>query len=142
MSNKRVQNENTWSLEGAESQTDRAADPSKSNAPVPLLMEQAMSQLGDDRELLLEVVEMFIDSLPRLLDNLKAASDKADAAAIAALAHSIKGAASNICAEPIRATAAALEQDGRSGHVEGAQAAVTEMCQEFDEFKEFVETLS
>ena len=135
MSNERIQNESVSSGKDAAPHADPTAAPSKCGETSPLLMEQALSQLGDDRELLFEVVEMFLESLPGLLDNLKTASEKADASAIASLAHSIKGAASNICAEPIRATAATLEQNGRSGQIEDTQAAVTEICQEFDKVK-------
>jgi len=142
MSNKRIQYEDVSCTEGAAPQTDRAVMPAKCGAPLPLLIELALSQLDDDRELLFEVVEVFVDTMPDLLNDLKKASAEADAVAIAALAHSIKGAASNICAEPMRASAASLEQDGRSGHVGDAQAVVTQLCHEFDEFKEFVETLS
>ncbi len=121
--------------------TNQDAPSSEDASPLPLLIEQALSQFEDDRELLLEVVEIFVETIPELLQDLQKASEAADADAIAAVAHSIKGAAANICAEPIRASAAALESDGRQGSVENAGTMVTRLHQEFDAFKAFAQSL-
>ena len=84
----------------------------------PLDLEQALEQLGGDHELLEEVLSTFADSIPDMVRELEAAVRAPDAAKVQATAHGLKGAASNICAEPTRATAQQLEQLGKDGKTE------------------------
>jgi two-component system, sensor histidine kinase and response regulator len=67
-------------------------------------IEKALSQLDGDRELLHEVVNLFVETAPALLEDLRSAALTGDGRELQAAAHSLKGAASNICAEPVRRT--------------------------------------
>jgi len=76
----------------------------------PIDIEQALENLAGDRELLMEVLDTFIETIPKILDDLHNAVSNGDASRLAAAAHSLKGAAANVCAEPIRRTARRLEE--------------------------------
>ncbi len=78
-------------------------------------IEQALRQLDGDRELLLEVIEVFMETIPELMEELQTAITTSDAEKMHGAAHSLKGAASNICAESVRAVAQQLEDMGQRG---------------------------
>jgi len=118
--------------------THPEADPSSMN--LPMLVEQALNQVEQDRELLSEVVEIFVDTAPDLLNDLKRAATDADAEALRKAAHSLKGAAANICAEPMRATAFDLEQMGQDGALSDVEHKVTQLYRQFDDLRAFMES--
>ncbi|MCP4249747.1 MAG: response regulator, partial [bacterium] len=107
----------------------------------PLEIELALDQLGGDRGLFDEVLAMFLESAPTQLGDLRAALDRDDGAQLRLLAHSLKGAASNICAEPTRATAERLEQMGAEGETAAAEALLDELQQHLDRLRDHVESL-
>ena len=111
-----------------------------SSANLPMLLEQALDQVEQDRALLDEVVENFVDTAPDLLDDLRKAANGADADALRRAAHSLKGAAANICAEPMRATADTLEQMGQGGALCDVEHQVTQIHRQFEELKAFMES--
>ncbi len=88
------------------------------NDLLPLDKQAALTQLGGDTELLSEIMDLFLDTLPDILGEIKEAVTSKDSNRLQAAAHSLKGAASNICAEPTRAKAEALEEFGKSGQLD------------------------
>ena len=76
-------------------------------------------QVGEDAELLVEVIDMFLDELPLSRDSLRVAVVRGDAHAIDRAAHRIKGALMNLAAKPAADAAFALENLGRSGSLDG-----------------------
>jgi len=111
-----------------------------SSANLPMLVEQALSQVEQDRELLGEVVDIFVDTAPNLLNDLKKATTEADAEALRRVAHSLKGAAASICAEPMRATAHTLEQMGQDGALTDVEHQLARLYRQFEELKAFMES--
>ena len=90
----------------------------KTNANIfdrPLLL----SRLEGDAELADEVVQIFIDECPGMVNRLRQAVASADAGQIQFAAHALKGAAANIAAEKVRAAALQLEIMGREGNLAG-----------------------
>jgi PAS domain S-box-containing protein len=75
---------------------------------------RALALLEGDRELLAQALVAFRETAPELLASLRAALDEADPAAVEAAAHSLKGAAGGICAEPVRHVAERLEESART----------------------------
>jgi PAS domain S-box-containing protein len=81
----------------------------------------ALSRVGGDVELLKEVVELFLDDYPSTFEKIKGAVAGRDATALEHHAHSLKGSVSTFGANRAFEAAFALEKQGRSGDLTGAQ---------------------
>ncbi|MBI5516836.1 MAG: Hpt domain-containing protein [Deltaproteobacteria bacterium] len=104
---------------------------------LPLFDESAaLERVGDDRELLGDLLGIFLEECPAQISALEAAVNASDAGALTRAAHAVKGGLLSIGAEAPAAHARALEALGRSGTTEGAaaglstlQALMTELVQ-------------
>jgi CheY-like chemotaxis protein/HPt (histidine-containing phosphotransfer) domain-containing protein len=105
---------------------DRGA-PRSTQGKSPLSIELALLNLGGDEELLREVLSAFIEMLPHQREELRAACTQTDAAKLGAVAHSLKGSASNICAEPVRSLAARMEELVRTGNLSDAASLLPKL---------------
>jgi len=76
-----------------------------------------LEQLGGDEELLFELIELFIEEMPKRLVDLKAAVAAAELGELANIAHSIKGMVAEFFAETAQHYAAQLENSAR--HYQG-----------------------
>ncbi len=85
--------------------------------------EALASLIGDDPELVQELVVLFSDEAPRLLTAIRNAVAAADAHAVAHAAHTLKGSAANLGAPMTSEAAMALEIMGRSGDLGPAAVA-------------------
>src|ERR1700751_159363 len=83
----------------------------------------ALSRLGGDRDLLEEVAQLFIETAPDLLEQVRKAVDARSSVAVYRAAHTIKGSLGNFCAEPAFQAACCLEQIGHSGELAGIDEA-------------------
>ena len=59
------------------------------------------SSLGDDQELIEEILELFATTTPEIMESLKRAAEEGDLETVGKCAHSIKGSAGNIGAEAL-----------------------------------------
>ncbi|MHC5109061.1 MAG: Hpt domain-containing protein [Planctomycetota bacterium] len=75
----------------------------------PFDVEKALDQIGGDRETFYDVLDTFVAMIPVAFDDIIKAQRAQDLAALSAAAHSLKGAASAIAAEPTRVLAERLE---------------------------------
>jgi len=75
----------------------------------------ALNQLGGDRDLLNEMIELFLMESPRQLSELSRFQAEGNLRALANAAHAIKGTIVYFCADTAQACAEALEQKARSG---------------------------
>ena len=107
----------------------------------PIDIQQAMTNLGGDRELFDEVLTVFLDSVPVLLSELHEACTKTDLKRLHAAAHSLKGSASNICAEPMRRIAAQLEEVGIRDEANSASSLLSELEKQLDRLRTFAASL-
>jgi CheY-like chemotaxis protein len=74
----------------------------------------ALSRVGDDVELLKEVIGLFLSDYPGTFEKIKSAVAEGDATALEHHAHSLKGSVSTFGAERAFEAAFALEKQGRS----------------------------
>lgn len=74
-----------------------------------------------------------------LLTELRSACSRSDAKQVRASAHGIKGAASNICAEPIRDLARRIEEMGKRDELEHLDSALVQMQDPMDRLRTFVD---
>jgi HPt (histidine-containing phosphotransfer) domain-containing protein len=96
-----------------------------------LSLAETLANLGDDPELLRELLDFFVEVAPQQLDDLEAVIAAGDVAATEMLAHGMKGGAANVGAVRMAATARELELLTKDGSLEGAEALMTDLRAEF-----------
>jgi signal transduction histidine kinase/DNA-binding response OmpR family regulator/HPt (histidine-containing phosphotransfer) domain-containing protein len=101
--------------------------PAPRETPVGFNKAVLLHRLGGDEELLHEMVQLFLDTLPRQLHDLRAALASKDAAKIAATAHSLMGAVGNFGTTPAWELAQRLELAGQKGNLAEAEPLVAEL---------------
>lgn len=74
--------------------------------------EELLSRFGGDAGLLRELAELFIQSCPKMLEDIRDAVQKRDAKALERAAHSLKGCVGNFFSKGARETAQRLELVG------------------------------
>ncbi|MEO8131290.1 MAG: Hpt domain-containing protein [Bryobacteraceae bacterium] len=87
----------------------------------------ALERIGGDVVLLKEIAGIFLAEYPALIQDIQIALAKADPSALERSAHSLKGSVANFEARPAVEAAMKLEAMGRSGKLDGAQAAFAEL---------------
>jgi HPt (histidine-containing phosphotransfer) domain-containing protein len=73
----------------------------------------ALARLGDDAEILIELIGMMREDIPVLVAAIRAAVEQADPYQLAMTAHSLKGALASLSADRAARAACALETAGR-----------------------------
>ena len=98
----------------------------------PLVIEN-LKQLNMEGEpdVLAEVLQLFLEDVPRRIAKLRAASAAGDAAEICKGAHSLKGSAGNIGAKTLLAVCRELDDKGRAGDLAGAKPLIDALEAEF-----------
>jgi HPt (histidine-containing phosphotransfer) domain-containing protein len=94
---------------------------------------QLQAITGGDREFELEILQEYLNSVPRDVEKLKAAVAAGDAAATGAVAHALKGASATIGAKGLAATALVLEKSGKAADTALASRTIDGFAAEFDE---------
>ena len=95
-----------------------------------------LDRVEGDTELLAEIVALFLEDSPRLLDDVRHAVAAGDAPALKRAAHTLKGAASNFSAAGVVKASAELEAMGRAGSLAGSVAAKDRLEGELRRFEE------
>lgn len=102
------------------------------NSEMPVLDRSVLrSSLGDDKELIREVLDLFLDTAPDLVDSLKKASDQGALEEVKSSAHSLKGSAGNIGAEALRASMKAVEEACRKSDPNSVRNSVAEALKQY-----------
>ena len=101
----------------------------------------ALSRVGGDRGLLREVVELFLDDYPSVLDKIRTAVSTQDANALEHHAHSLKGSVSTFGAKGAFDAALALERKGRSGDLSGIEEGLGQLESALGTLRPELETL-
>ena len=87
-------------------------------------------RLGGDEQKVNEVIHTFLTECPLKLTALKAAIDRRDADEVKAIAHSLKGAAGNLSATSLFASALMLEQLGADRRIDAFEAGWRQLSSE------------
>jgi CheY-like chemotaxis protein len=106
----------------------RDAAPAQDVAPVqdmaPVFDEKsALGSVGGDRELLNEIIDVYLAECPRWMTELSAAVTRGEAATVKRMAHTFKGTMGTFGAAEAGALAQRLEDMGRDGGLQGAAEA-------------------
>ncbi|MGH9648930.1 MAG: response regulator, partial [Terriglobales bacterium] len=109
-------------IEAAVSADQKPADTMEPDRePAALDFEEVLDQLGGDKELLRELVELFLKNSPKTLATLRTGVQTRSARDVQAAAHSLKGTLGHLAAREAVATAEELESRGREGNLEGTE---------------------
>jgi CheY-like chemotaxis protein/HPt (histidine-containing phosphotransfer) domain-containing protein len=84
----------------------RGVDPT---LPQAFDVEEMSQRLGDDEELIADVIRLFLEDCPVRLGSIRSAVEARDVERLRAAAHALKGSASNLSARGVVAAARALE---------------------------------
>lgn len=99
-------------------------------------------QVGDDPELLLTVVEMFLRDTQDLLASLLDGISRRDAEAVERGAHRLKGSLLTFGAQPAADAAIRLERMGREKQLDGASESFATLRAELDRLEPELQALT
>ncbi len=80
----------------------------------------ALARVGDDEELLVELVKIFLDDYPTSLNAIDSAVQTGSSHDLERAAHTLKGAVANFGADAVVREAFELERQGRTGDLSHA----------------------
>lgn len=89
--------------------------------------EAALARVGDDEELLTELIKIFLDDYPNSMTAIDEAVAEHDASRLERAAHTLKGAVANFAADAVVKEAFELEQQGRRGDLSHAMENLTRL---------------
>jgi len=84
-----------------------------------------LARFEGEADLLRDVVNLFMDDCPKLMDGIRGAVERSDAHGLERAAHKLKGTVANFSARASYDVALRLEVMGREGHLEEAREALT-----------------
>ncbi|MFH1679272.1 MAG: response regulator [Candidatus Eisenbacteria bacterium] len=97
-----------------------------------------LERLGNDGSLVPEILSLFLEEMPNLLEQVRSALDEKDASKLQRLAHSIKGSSATVAAPSLRDAAFELETAAREGSLEKAPLLVERLERDFERFTQTV----
>jgi len=98
----------------------------------PVDLAVALRWLGGDRELLRELVGIFMDDGPKRLEALREAMTASDVQLLEQVAHSLKGSAAILGASRLQESALALEEAAHDGRAEDGVDLVADIAREIE----------
>jgi PAS domain S-box-containing protein len=101
--------------------------------PVTVDNKLLLKAFDGDWNFLKEVVEVFLDDYPRLLDNLRRSFNEGDCDTFMRSAHSLKGMLKNFRAENAAEVAFDLEKKGKEADLNGVQADIESLAAQIAE---------
>ncbi|THB73412.1 MAG: response regulator [Desulfobacteraceae bacterium] len=120
-----------WIKVGSESGA-RSSFPDPTVQPYPMDMEKALEEFENDQAFLNDVVDAFLRDTKQRIIQMEAVTAKRDPDHVSRLAHTIKGGAANLIAEPLSFAASELEAAALDGHTHRIPGLIKEMRSEFD----------
>lgn len=87
----------------------------------------ALERLGGDEQLLGEIAGLFLSDYRSLVEQVRAAVARRDAAALHHAAHTLKGSVANFCVQEPFESAYSLERMGRAGDLTGAEQVLASL---------------
>jgi PAS domain S-box-containing protein len=104
-------------------------------------LDAALGRVDGDRELLVEMADLFLDEYPRLLSTLRDAVAQGNAPTAAYAAHTLKGSVANFAAMPAFTAAQKIERIARQGDLAQAHAAFTDLEAQLNRLKPILTNL-
>lgn len=98
-------------------------------------LNEFLERVQDDKELLLELLDIFLEDYQLKRDLLQKAIDNKDFDEVRNLGHSLKGASGNISAKGLREVLMQIEEMGKNGNIDGIDELVKAMDSNFSELE-------
>jgi HPt (histidine-containing phosphotransfer) domain-containing protein len=98
-------------------------------------------QLGGDEEAVQEILTLFLDNVPLLIDEIREALEKGDAPLVKGRAHSLKGASGNVGALKLQHQSLMMEKIGANGDLSRGGEILEKIQNSYRIFKETVSRL-
>jgi two-component system sensor histidine kinase/response regulator len=98
-----------------------------------------MDRVQDDKELLLELFDIYIIDFKEKRKLLEKAIQGNDCEQVVNIAHSLKGASGNISAKSLRTTFYKYENMGKTGNISEAKGGLAIMDKQFDDLLKRIE---
>jgi len=105
----------------------------------PLDADRLAEIAGDDEGFARELVTLFLEDAESHINTLTEAIERGKAEVVGEIAHTLKGSASNVGAEPFRGLAYEMEQRGRSRQLSGVEPLLAAMRGELERVREVAE---
>src|SRR5258708_7530682 len=94
-----------------------------------------MARVGDDQDLLRELVAIFLEDCPGWVEEIRTSVQRGDARNLKMFAHLLGGTVSNFGAREVTEAARKLEKMGHSGNLAGADEACEALLIAVDELR-------
>lgn len=104
-------------------------------------LHEALERVQGDRELLLELIGIFLEDCPKKVDAIKEAIAKGDFLLLREAAHSMKGASGNISAKKLYQTFLAIEEMGKKNDLQSAQEVLEDLEGQLKDLKDYLAKL-
>src|SRR5262245_31309031 len=103
-------------------------------SPAIFDMDALLTRVGGDRELMIEVIRLFLEDCPARLENIAAAMAANDADAVRVAAHALKGSAGSLGAVAVYDTSTTLEHLAGEGRLDTARPVWQRLLLDADRF--------
>ena len=100
-------------------------------------IKEFLERVQDDRDLLLELLDIFEQDFVEKRKNLGIAVQKKNFEEIKSIAHSLKGSSGNISAKPMHANWFKIEQLAKDSDAAGIMAIMTDIDRQFAELQQY-----
>ncbi len=121
---------------------NKTADSIEQNEADIFNKDELLNRTGGDKELLEELLNLFVKNFPDQLQALKQALQHNDIEQVTHQAHTIKGASANMGAYALKNAALSMETAGKDNDPVLAQAALKQLYSDFDNFQMFISNLN
>lgn len=91
-----------------------------------------MERVMDDMNVARHIIDIFLEDTPKIIDDLKNATDKGDISGIANCAHSLKSSSANLSGMVLNIFAKEIEISAKSGDIEKIRITVPELEKHFN----------
>ena len=126
---------NPQELRAVMDRTTAAAKPSFALDPAPqppdgvdvFNVDEALAQLESDMDLLRQIVQLFVEQYPKLLEETQQAFSRSDCVSLTAAAHTLASSVGQLGGQKAHAAARKLEQLGRQGNLSDVPQALAEL---------------
>ncbi len=120
-----------WQLSNAAPIQNEISLPSQSSSPVVFDRAGLLNRAMDDQEFMQELIREFLIDTPKQIEILRTLIDCKNSQEAGRKAHLIKGAASNVGGDAMRAVAYEMEQAGKAGDLDLMIAAIDDLEAQF-----------
>jgi len=119
---------------GTVMELNAAALAEKSKEPATPVFDRVgfMDRLMGDENFAKEILEVFLDDIPKQIESLKRSLEASDAKTVERIAHTIRGAAANVGGQALCEVASAIESACRNGNVGFVQEHWPELALQFN----------